>query len=208
MADQHYAHGRKAWGICGRCGQRDYLNDLVFDGYYPSLRVHPRCYEARHPQDRLAPVTDPIALWRPSPEDYPITPPVLTGFVGEDANELVWSAHISEHVRLNRYRVLRAAGEDQPDLEDFTQIAALEIVYDDYGAIVTEPLEYEDEDVEAGTTYWYYVIVDDDVERNRPFSAGSNVISLTETFFRLLEDGSYRLFEDSAADRRLLEEAP
>lgn len=78
MSDAHYAHGERAWGICQRCGKRALLKDLVFDGYYPSLRVHEACFEARHPQDRLAPVIDPIALYRPAPEDYPITPPVLS----------------------------------------------------------------------------------------------------------------------------------
>lgn len=77
MAHAHYAHGKKAWGICGRCGQRDLLANLGFDGYFPSLRVHERCYDSRHPQDRLVSVTDPVALWRPSPEDYPIEPPEI-----------------------------------------------------------------------------------------------------------------------------------
>lgn len=79
MSAGHYAQGKKAFGICGRCGQRALLNDLVFDGYFPQLRVHERCYESRHPQDRLAPVNDRVALWRPAPEGGGPTAPVLEG---------------------------------------------------------------------------------------------------------------------------------
>ena len=59
-----YAKGDRAWGICQRCGQRDRLYALVFDEHYPLLRVHRECFDIRHPQERLLPVLDPVALWR------------------------------------------------------------------------------------------------------------------------------------------------
>lgn len=70
-----YARGSKAYGICQKCGLRDLLNNLTYDGQVPWLRVHPACFDMRHPQERMVRVTDPIALWHPSPEaeyTYPV----------------------------------------------------------------------------------------------------------------------------------------
>ena len=44
------------------------LNDMVSDGYYPSLVVDPAWYEGKHPQESLPEIEDPVALWRPAPE--------------------------------------------------------------------------------------------------------------------------------------------
>jgi hypothetical protein len=65
------------------------LRNLIFDGYYPWMRVHEECYEARHPQEKLVSVTDPIALYRPAPDL--IAPP--TAFVL--TVDQVTSVHIS-----------------------------------------------------------------------------------------------------------------
>lgn len=73
-----YAKGKLAKGVCQRCGLWALLNDLVFDGYYRNLRVHPECRDSRHPQERLVKVSDPQTLWRPSPE-APGIPPALSG---------------------------------------------------------------------------------------------------------------------------------
>lgn len=73
-----YARGDKAWGWCQRCGLRALLKDLVFDGYYPEMRVHPKCRDDRHPQERLTPIKDAQALYRPSPEPGGPTSPVLS----------------------------------------------------------------------------------------------------------------------------------
>lgn len=77
---REYARGDHAWGECGRCAGRALLKDLIFDGQLPNIRVHPECYEPKHPQERLVAVDDPVALWRPSPEvlDAP-SAPVLEG---------------------------------------------------------------------------------------------------------------------------------
>lgn len=66
---RRYARGKRAWGICGRCGGRALLNELVFDGHLPNMRVHQACWEPKHPQESLPRVADPVALWRPSPEN-------------------------------------------------------------------------------------------------------------------------------------------
>src|SRR5271163_4026557 len=76
MPGGHYAPGNKAWGLCQKCGLRYLLHELVFDGYYPELRVCTGCYDDRQPQEFLIDVTDPQALWKPSPEDAPIAPVV------------------------------------------------------------------------------------------------------------------------------------
>lgn len=44
------------------------LKDMVSDGYYPSLVVDPAWYEAKHPQESLPEIEDPVSLWRPAPE--------------------------------------------------------------------------------------------------------------------------------------------
>lgn len=75
-----YARGRRAWGICGRCGGRGFLNEMVFDGHILNMRVHRACFEPQHPQEMLPAMDDPVALWRPSPETFnPPTAPVLEG---------------------------------------------------------------------------------------------------------------------------------
>lgn len=166
----HYARGEKAWGICGRCGQRALLHDLVFDGYYPNLRVHERCYEARHPQDRLGTVIDPVALWRPSPEDYPITPPVLTLALGSVV--LTWTAAVSYHVRIETYTVYRAIEDG-----DAVQIAQYTNSYSYDGALESQTLTHTDEDADdTGVTYRYYVVASASDTR---FSANSNTASIT-----------------------------
>jgi hypothetical protein len=81
-----YATGTYAWFICQRCGLRGLYRDSVFDGHIANLRVHPECWEPKHPQESLPKVTDPVALWRPSPE-WGGTPPVLEGQVIEDGED-------------------------------------------------------------------------------------------------------------------------
>lgn len=63
-----YAKGTIAVGICARSGRKMLLRDMVFDGYYPWLRVDPKWREERHPQERLPRVNDPVALYRPAPD--------------------------------------------------------------------------------------------------------------------------------------------
>jgi hypothetical protein len=65
-----YAAGKKAWGLCDRCGQRFLLNTLMVE--WQNLKVCRFCYEPKHPQ--LEPrrnVSDAVALYqpRPTPDD-------------------------------------------------------------------------------------------------------------------------------------------
>ncbi len=54
-------------GQCARSGRWMMLKDMVRDGRYPNLMVDPDWYEGVHPQERLIPMDDPVALRRPSP---------------------------------------------------------------------------------------------------------------------------------------------
>jgi hypothetical protein len=78
-----YAYGRKALGICDRCGQQFRLNTLQTE--WQGLKVCIECYEPKHPQ--LEPrrnVSDAIALYqpRPTPDDQF---GVYLGLVGDSA---------------------------------------------------------------------------------------------------------------------------
>ena len=61
-----YARGHKAWGICERCSERRPLNDLIYDGQFPDLKVCPDCWDPKHPQEYLPSVTDPSVLYDPT----------------------------------------------------------------------------------------------------------------------------------------------
>lgn len=65
-----YAVGRKALGICDRCGFRYKLKELVnltINDQRVSLKVCPTCWEPDHPQNKLGkyPVYDPQAIRDP-----------------------------------------------------------------------------------------------------------------------------------------------
>ena len=75
-----YARGRHAVGECARSGRKMLLNNMVSDGYYPNLIVDPAWYDAKHPQESLPALQDPVALHRPAPErEQGVTSPVLSG---------------------------------------------------------------------------------------------------------------------------------
>ena len=83
-----YARGSRAWGICQRSGTRYLLRELVEDGRYPGLLVHPDWWEGKHPQETPVDVSDPIALRRPSPDNSIIPvqhpdPPTLNDLLGD-----------------------------------------------------------------------------------------------------------------------------
>lgn len=69
MAGRSYARGRWAVGICQRSGRKMLLRDMIADGYYPNLIVDPAYYEPKHPQESLPALEDPVALYRPAPDD-------------------------------------------------------------------------------------------------------------------------------------------
>lgn len=63
-----YARGSRAWGECARGGHRLLRKDMVEDGHFPGLLVDPAWMEIKHPQETPVEVDDPIALYRPAPE--------------------------------------------------------------------------------------------------------------------------------------------
>lgn len=63
-----YAKGKRAIAECMRSGQKMPYRDLVEDGHIKGMLVHPDWWEPKHPQETPPDVTDPIALYRPSPE--------------------------------------------------------------------------------------------------------------------------------------------
>lgn len=69
MAYRSPKRGSVAVGECGRSGQKMLLKDMVEDGYYPGLLVHPGWYEGRHPQEEFWAVFDNPALEHPMPEN-------------------------------------------------------------------------------------------------------------------------------------------
>lgn len=175
-----YARGDRAWGICQRCGQRGRLNAMPFDEQYPNLRVHLECWDPRHPQERLRPVHDPIALWRPSPEEYPYTSPFLEleqASPGAPAS-LTWTAATSPVMQFNGYRLYRSLNEGEYEL-----LATFPIVRDDFGGILTETLSYEDETAfEDGDALAYYVVAwlgDPSIEHSPGYvEAVSNIVAI------------------------------
>lgn len=155
-----YAIGHKAWFICARCGQRGFYRDSVFDGYYPSLRVHPECFEDKHPQETLVKVSDPIALWKPFPE-WGGSPSLLSAVANNSTGfiDLSWTEAEIFNARFESYDVYRAT-VDAVTLEpgDYALLIALPIVYDEFMAIVSQTLVYTDTAVTLGVTYAYKVV--------------------------------------------------
>lgn len=160
MGSRKYAVGTKAWFICQRCGQRGLYIQSVFDGQIANLRVHPECWEPKHPQESLPRVTDPIALWRPSPE-WGGTPSVLTAEINESTGfiDLSWTEAEIFNARFESYDVYRAiVDETTGEPGEYSLLESLPITYDEFMEILDQTLEYTDEDIETGVTYAYKVI--------------------------------------------------
>jgi hypothetical protein len=179
-----YARGSIAWGLCQRCGLRFYLRELVFDGYYPNLRVCEGCYDPPQPQERLAIVTDPVALYKPAVDTMFVSAPVLTLVQSGDLIELSWSgfntvpqvetddfnqatqgksplgsssgANITAGYYVNR----------SSDGVNFAVIATLMNTADEFGALVVETNTYTDD---PGVGTWYYSVTGFDVLANAEY---------------------------------------
>ncbi len=155
-----YAGGNRAWVICQRCGMRGLYRDSVFDGNIANLRVHPECWEPKHPQELLPKVTDPVALWRPSPE-WGGTAPVLTAEQSEVTGfiDLTWTEAGIFNARFESYDVYRAVGDPVTgEPGEYQPLESLPILYDEFMEIIEQTLEYVDEDIEPDTTYAYKVL--------------------------------------------------
>lgn len=165
-----YARGSIAWGLCQRCGLRYLLKELVMDGYYPNIRVCQGCYDPPQPQERLAVVSDPLALFKPAVDTVWIAPPVLVvNQVGLNVN-LSWSGFngdVSGDIYVGNYQdgPIRSGGAHvtagyfvnrSPDGVNWTQIAQLKNTADEFGALSIETTHYTDT---PGIGTWFYQVV-------------------------------------------------
>lgn len=155
MPGQRYARGRRAVGECARSGRKMLLEDMVSDGYYPSLMVDPAWREERHPQERLPEINDPVALYRPSPErEGGPTSPVLEGVEDSGNIVLTWTESITKVSQIADYQVFRAV--DTGDAALYATVT-VDRAYD--GEVTNDPLTYTDESVDTGMfSYSYYVV--------------------------------------------------
>lgn len=159
-----YARGSRAKAQCMRCGLAYLLPELVFDGYYPNLRVCRGCYDAPHPQEKLAVVSDPEGLWKPAPDSYVVSAPLLVAQVlGLDV-ALNWSGFNVHGPEVTAgYQVQRSA-----DQVTWTTVATLPNVADEYGALSVETNTYIDT---PGAGAWYYRVFGYDVLFNSEYGA-------------------------------------
>ena len=175
MPGGKYAAGSQAWGLCQYCGLRFYLRDLVFDGYFPGLRVCVDCFNPRHPQEFLQDVTDPVALWKPAPEDPPGAP-VLSGALVGGYPSLTWTTvDLKAGPRVDAYAVNRASSTDGITYTAFVVLATFPVLYwadrpgglallveegnpvHNNGGVYSQTLAYVDTTVTAGNWYQYRV---------------------------------------------------
>lgn len=83
-----FAQGKRAWGICDRCGQRQLLNLLKEESVRGALRgnrVCSSCFDPDHPQNwqGMTPVYDPQALRNARPDvAEPAVPPYVPPYIG------------------------------------------------------------------------------------------------------------------------------
>lgn len=177
-----YARGSRAWGLCQKCGLRFLLRTLLFDGYFPGLRVCAGCYDSKQPQEFLVDVTDPTTLYRPSPEFGP-KPSVLVAMQVSNAIVLNWSETDPRgNARVKEYQVWQASSPYPDMFPPETLIATLPVeYYGDPGApsladlvengsgrlgntydnegIVEETLSYQDDSATSLNRYYKYSIL-------------------------------------------------
>lgn len=150
-----FARGSKAWGLCQRCGLQFLLADLCFDGYFKNLRVCEGCYDPPQPQEKLAIVSDPEALYRPAPDTWLVNPPFLTAAIATGQVVLNWTS-ISVGPNGNTGSAYLSAGYQvsrSTDGVNFTTLVTLLNTADDFGALSVEHLTYTDN---PGAGTWYY----------------------------------------------------
>jgi hypothetical protein len=157
-----YAKGRLAWGLCSRCGLRYLRRELVLDGYYANIVVCLGCYDPPQPQERLAVVSDPVALWKPAPDAYLVPPPFLTAQVSAGNVVLTWTSICGppvgeDHVG-GRGAYLSAGYEVWRSIDlgvTYVKIAAFTNTADEFGALAIETLTYTDIAPPVNTLFYY-----------------------------------------------------
>lgn len=157
-----YAEGRLAYGLCQRCGLRYLLRELVLDGYYPNIRVCSGCYDPPQPQERLAVVSDPEALWKPAVDTYSFPPPFLTAVVNGANVVLNWTSIGGPPVGADHVGgygpYLSAAYEVWRSIDGgltFQMLISLPNTADEFGALAIETLTYTDTAPTVNNPFYY-----------------------------------------------------
>lgn len=122
------------------------------DGYYPNIRVCRGCYDPPQPQERLAVVSDPVALWKPAVDTYLVPAPFLTAVISAGHVILTWTsimANTGGGDRGGKHHgpYLSAAYEVHRSIDaglTFTLLATLPNTADEFGALSVETLTYTD----------------------------------------------------------------
>lgn len=165
-----YVRGDKAVGICQRSGIKMLRRDMVEDGYYPGLMVHPQWKDERHPQERLPKLADPVTVYKPAPDDVG-DPPELSGELTGNSAHLTWTEAAPINARIDSYDLYR-----RPVGGEFTLVVSLPVTYDIFMAITSETLVYDDVGLSTGVTFEYFVVANTDPEG--PDVLSSNIIEL------------------------------
>ena len=191
-----YARGSIAKGMCQRCGLQFLLPELRFDGYYPNLRVCDGCYDPPQPQEKLAIVSDPEGLWRPAPDDYLVTAPLLVITAGpssaqpigleeggggifeqEGGEGYIAAEGGSSGAYILNWSGFNVAGPEitagylvqrSVDKVNWTTLATLANTADEFGALTVETNTYIDT---PGPGLFYYRIFGYDVLFNAQYGA-------------------------------------
>jgi hypothetical protein len=162
---------------------RYYLHELVFDGYYPNLRVCEGCYDPPQPQERFVTVTDPVALYKPAVDTMYVSPPVLTAVVSGESVVLSWSGFNQIQQNEDDYGMGQgkspigsSSGANitsgyyvnrSPDGVTWSVIATLPNTADEFGALVIEVNTYTDTPPSLG--FWFYSVTGFDVVANAEY---------------------------------------
>jgi hypothetical protein len=198
-----YALGTQAWGLCKRCGLQFLLRNLVFDGYMPGLRVCVDCYDGRHPQEYPIDCTDPVGLWKSTSDDPPYGAVLSLVLVDGDSIDLAWTApNTSGNARYETYTLSRASSPDGDVFTSFAVIRVFPVIYDAFGAILSQVLAFDDTVGEPG--FYQYIL---SAQTTRGGGPSSNILTVnaeSTVGLRLLEDAvTFRVLEDGVTFRAL-----
>jgi hypothetical protein len=174
-----FAKGRHAIGFCARGGHKLKYRELVHDGRYPWLMVDPAWREEPHPQERLRPHKDPVALKYPAPDPMPApSAPVLSVAAEQPEAILEWTEALAPASMIESYDVYRSVNTDDGDpgfADSFALLASVEVERGWDGGITNDPYTYTDTTVDYQTEeYHYYVLA---VPMQGP-AAQSNIVAV------------------------------
>lgn len=215
---QRYAPATQAWGLCKRCGLRFLLRNLVFDGYMPGLRVCTSCYDGRHPQEYPINVTDPEALWKPTPDDA-AWPSTITSTVSNATVTLDWTApDPSGRARYETYTLSRAFSTDGITYTAYQVLGVFPLTYygdaldlsnlvengnpaENNSGIESQTLSYVDSVGAVG--YYQYSLSAQDINGDGPVTFYVVPVSQLVPLRILEDDVTFRVLEDGVTFRSL-----